>query len=190
MKNLINSLVFLVLVNVANSQVISLGKCPDHEVVKNFDLLKYLGRWYDIQHYQASFAKGGACGGAEYTLNDDGSVRVYNSQKINGELDDILGRAVISFPEQVPLEGKLNVTFEGGPKSFNYWILDTDYTNYSIVWSCGSAGALVHYELAWVLSRVPYIDGDILDKVNANIDRYLKRDKLRKMNQNEDVCFS
>ena len=190
MKSVINLLTFLLSVNLVICQIILPGNCPDYQAIKDFEVSKYLGKWYSIQHYEAWFSKGGECNAAEYSLNDDGSVRVYNSNKKNGVLSDITGLAVPSYPEQSPLEGKLNVTFFGEPNRSNYWILDTDYINYTIVWSCSSSGVSMHAEFAWIMARTPYIDGDVLDKVNANIDRYFKRDKLEKVNQNADLCFS
>lgn len=40
-----------------------------------------------------------------------------------------------------------------------YWILDTDYTNYSIVYSCEDFlfGA-IKLEFAWILSREKHLD--------------------------------
>jgi apolipoprotein D and lipocalin family protein len=190
MKSLALTLALFYLADVSFGQIVLPGNCPSYQAIKNLNVERYLGKWYEIQRYENWFSLNAECVAAEYSLNEDGSVRVFNSQKKNGEFDGIVGQAVVSYPEQQPLEGKLNVTFAGEPNRSNYWILDTDYDNYSIVWSCGGAGALVRAEFAWILARKPYIDGEVLDKVNANIDKYLKKDKLRKTNQNADLCFS
>merc|ERR1712121_30313 len=34
----------------------------------------------------------------------------------------------------------------------NYWVIDTDYNNYAIVWSCAEF-YINHYQLIWIFSR-------------------------------------
>ena len=63
--------------------------------------------------YDVYFEKGCNCGFANLKLNDDKSVRVRNCCKRlpNTTLSCSIGRAVLSEPDAVPLEGKLNVAF-------------------------------------------------------------------------------
>ena len=55
--------------------------------------------------------------------------------------DSVTGTAQFISPE---LRGKLNVSFPGSSSNQtvssdgNYWVLETDYDNYAIVWSCKS----------------------------------------------------
>ncbi|XP_021344900.1 apolipoprotein D-like, partial [Mizuhopecten yessoensis] len=37
--------------------------------------------------------------------------------------------------------------------SGNYYVIDTDYDNYSIVYSCSDVYGFTHVELAWIMSR-------------------------------------
>lgn len=106
------------------SQHIIDHECPQRPVVTNFDLSKYLGRWYEISRYEQFFEIGCDCGFADYTLNDDGSVRVRNCCKRlpNTTLSCSIGKAVVSFPDEVPLEGKLSVAFRGRGKVTFYVI--------------------------------------------------------------------
>jgi apolipoprotein D and lipocalin family protein len=46
--------------------------------VKNFNLERYLGRWYEIARLDHSFERGLSKVTAEYTLRSDGGVRVLN----------------------------------------------------------------------------------------------------------------
>ena len=46
--------------------------------VKEFDLNKYRGRWYEIARLDHSFERGLDGVTAEYSLRDDGGVRVKN----------------------------------------------------------------------------------------------------------------
>ncbi|EFX87816.1 hypothetical protein DAPPUDRAFT_311899 [Daphnia pulex] len=73
-----------------------------------------------------------------------------------------------------PPNGKLNVVFSGDPTqgSANYWILGTDYTSYSVVWSCMHFGIEpINTRIAWVLTREQH-------PTNATIDAAL--DVLKK----------
>ena len=47
-----------------------------------------------------------------------------------------------------------------------YWVIDTDYENYSLVYSCGTVlGSAAHVEFAWILSRWPQIDPPTADRL-------------------------
>lgn len=46
--------------------------------VKPFDLKKYMGEWFEIARFNYLFEKGVDYATAEYSLNDDGSVKVVN----------------------------------------------------------------------------------------------------------------
>ena len=47
--------------------------------VENFQLERYLGKWYEIARLDHSFERGLSRASAEYSLNADGSVKVVNS---------------------------------------------------------------------------------------------------------------
>ena len=46
--------------------------------VKNFDLEKYQGKWYEIARLDHSFEQGMEQVTATYSINDDGTVKVLN----------------------------------------------------------------------------------------------------------------
>ncbi|XP_035781272.1 uncharacterized protein LOC118460775 [Anopheles albimanus] len=137
--------------------------CRTVEVVQDFQVDKYLGLWYDLEHYEASFEQNTDCVTAEYSRYEDGSIRVFNSavRLTDGLLYAVDGRAVLSYPEVEVLEAKLNVSFYGAPNDeSNYWVLDTDYENYAIVWSCEPIGEDRSLEYYWLLSRTPSLPED------------------------------
>ena len=53
--------------------------------VKNFDLQKYQGKWYEIARLNHSFEEGMKQVTANYTINDDGTVKVINKGYITKE---------------------------------------------------------------------------------------------------------
>ena len=60
--------------------------------------------------------------------------------------------------------GKALITLNDGKRNgLDYNIVDTDYENYSIVYSCRPDDM----QLLWVLSRTPTIDKEMLESLNA-----------------------
>ena len=56
------------------------------QLVETVDVDRYLGRWYEIARYQSGFEKNIYGATAEYSLRDDGKIRVVNSG-FRGSLD-------------------------------------------------------------------------------------------------------
>lgn len=131
--------------------------CPkDVKTIENFDMKKYLDKWYEIKRYANNFQQGGACGATEF-LNDsdDGNYKFnfINIPKGKTTYENKTGYAVLSYPEDTTNPGKISISFSKNFKESNYWILDTDYTNYSVVWYCKeildnvSEGLLMNFKL-------------------------------------------
>uniref|UniRef100_A0A182NRI3 Apolipoprotein D n=1 Tax=Anopheles dirus TaxID=7168 RepID=A0A182NRI3_9DIPT len=182
------------LVQLASGQIVSAGQCQDHPVHVNFDVARYLGLWYEIRRYEQVFQRDGECVTAEYSLNADGSVRVFNSMLVppSQVRSSDTGRAVIAFPDGSPLEAKLNVTFDAAnvDVSANYWVLGTDYDNYAVVWGCFEVAATLRAESAWILSRTPQLSAQSATEVQRYIDEFLDESDLRTTNQDAQFCCS
>lgn len=100
-------------------------KNADLPVVQNVDLDKYLGSWYEIARLPNSFEKGLICCSANYTLNDDGSIKVINKGRKESDPSNektATGKAWIPDSKQ---PGKLKVSFFW-IFSADYWIIDLD----------------------------------------------------------------
>ncbi|XP_053671598.1 apolipoprotein D-like [Anopheles nili] len=182
----------LALVQMASGQLVTVGTCPEHPVHVNFDVERYLGLWYEIRRYEQVFQLGGECVTAEYSLNADDSVRVFNSMVVppSQVRSSDIGRAVIAFPDGSPLEAKLNVTFDAAPVevSANYWVLGTDYDSYAVVWGCFGVGGTLRAESAWILSRTPVLSVDAAAEAQEYIDMYLSEEDLRTTIQDNEFC--
>merc|ERR1712038_2057343 len=61
------SFILVVIIAVGNGQQLSVGRCPNFPVKQNFDLQRYLGRWYEYSNYFAIFQSFGDCVTADYT---------------------------------------------------------------------------------------------------------------------------
>ncbi|XP_046655550.1 apolipoprotein D-like [Daphnia pulicaria] len=135
-----------------DAQVYSLGSCPGVNVVSNFDVDKYTGKWYENRNYFAIFQAGLDCVTAEYTKSDTGvTVKNEGIRKIFRTKSIVTGTArQLEAPN-----GKLGVTFASipfAPVDSPYWVLGTDYTSYSVVWSCTNRG-IFNSQIAWILTR-------------------------------------
>ncbi|XP_044746728.1 apolipoprotein D-like [Coccinella septempunctata] len=172
----------------AHSQVLNTGKCPKIESVQqDFDLNKYLGKWYEQEKYFTIFELDGRCISATYSLADDGTVKVLNQQidKLTNKTRSIEGSAK---PQGDGKEAKLSVNFGNfGNLPIHidapYWILETDYVSYAVVWSCTDFGIL-STKFAWILTRERNPPSEVLEKSHAVFDKFnLNKKSLQKTDQ-------
>jgi apolipoprotein D and lipocalin family protein len=131
------------------------------QTVKNVDLTKYVGLWYEIakipNRFQKQCVKGTT---AQYKLKTNGEIEVINSCLTEeGEKDVAEGVARIV---DTKTNSKLEVSFVSifGIRLFwgDYWIigLGDDY-EYAVV---GTPSR----KYGWILSRTPQLNKDKLDK--------------------------
>ena len=137
------------------------------ETVPFVDVEQYLGKWYEIARLPQIFQPGCTAVTAEYSLNDDGSVEVFNFCRI---LDPKRGLPISITGRAVPIDdtnSKLAVTFFNGLARGSYWILELD-ENYQ--WALvGDPDRISLY----VLSREPVLDDAILnDLLDLAVDKH------------------
>lgn len=122
------------------------------------DLERYMGLWYEIARFPNRFEEGCAGVTAEYSLNDDGSVKVVNTCRQgspDGPVEAAEGRAVATTPDNDRLEvGFVSwLPFATG----DYWILDVDDA-YQVAVIGNPAGTT-----GWVLARTPALPAERLE---------------------------
>jgi apolipoprotein D and lipocalin family protein len=130
---------------------------PDGVVpVEPFDLERYLGRWYEIARLDHSFERGLSKVSAEYSLREDGSVRVVNRgySEAEGKWKEAVGRA--RFVRK-PTEGFLKVSFFG-PFYGSYIIFSLDREHYRHALISGP-----DHSYLWILSRQPTLARETVD---------------------------
>jgi apolipoprotein D and lipocalin family protein len=130
------------------------------EPVTGFELDRYLGTWYEIARLDHSFERGLSNVTADYSLRDDGGVRVINRgyKAEDGEWDEAEGKAYFVGDEDV---GQLKVSFFGPfYGGYNVFELDKDGYQYSMV-----AGPDRSY--LWILSRTSDLDDAVLERLLA-----------------------
>ncbi|CAL8111172.1 unnamed protein product [Orchesella dallaii] len=166
------------------AQVPFFGGCPTKRVVEDFDATAYLGRWYEIEKYYAVFEADGVCIQAYYSDQGNSTIGVMNTQinRKTRRMRSIQGTAKFTESETT---AKLGVRFPSVPLVGDapYWVLETDYKNYSIVWSCNDL-AVVNFQIVWFLAREREPSPEVKNTVREKMDQLgIRRDLLRKTDQ-------
>jgi len=135
----------------------------DKTVVKELDLQKYLGTWYELARYNHKFERGLVGVTANYSVREDGKIKVLNSGykiSLDGKFKQATGKAYIPDAEVEP--AKLKVSFFWNFYG-DYFVLDLE-ENYQ--WAIiGSSSD----NYLWILSRTPQMDPDLYNKLLENI---------------------
>lgn len=138
----------------------------DKTVVKELEIDKYLGTWYEIARYDHRFERGLVGVTANYSLRSDGKIKVINrgyKESFSGKFSEAIGKAKIPNPENEP--AKLKVSFFWFFYG-DYYVLELD-KNYQ--WAIiGSSSD----NYLWILSRTPQMDKKIYREC---LDRLTKR---------------
>ncbi len=132
--------------------VLVIGGCvsipPDVEPVQGFELQRYLGRWYEIARLDHRFERGLQNVTAEYSLREDGRVRVVNRgfRPEENKWESVEGVAELVAAPEV---GRLKVSFFG-PFYAGYNIIALDKVAYRYALVCGPNRSYL-----WLQSRLP-----------------------------------
>lgn len=128
----------------------------DNSTVKEIDLNRYMGRWYEIARFDHFFERGLVGCIAEYSFRDDGLIKVVNTgykRSFDGKFKESVGKARVKdsgIPGQLEVAFFLN--FYG-----DYYVLELapDYS-YVLVGSSSD-------DFLWILSRTPKMKKEDLD---------------------------
>lgn len=126
------------------------------EVVTEFELDRYLGTWYEVARLDHRFERGMTNVTANYSMRDDGGVRVLNRgfKTKKGEWDEAEGKAYFVGNSDV---GQLKVSFFG-PFYGGYNIVELDQEDYQYALVAGP-----DRDYLWILSRTPELNPETLD---------------------------
>jgi len=128
--------------------------------VDNFQGARYLGKWYEIVRLDHSFERGLTDVTADYSLQDDGGIKVVNrgfSAKEN-KWKEAQGKAYFVNRSD---QGFLKVSFFG-PFYGSYIIFELDKKQYSYALVCGPDKSYL-----WLLARSPKISENFKKRLIA-----------------------
>jgi len=119
--------------------------------VTGFDIDQYLGTWYEIARLDHSFERGLERVTAQYSLRDDGGIKVVNKgiDPKKNRWKEVIGKGYFVGDSSL---GSLKVSF-WGPfySSYNIIVLDKKKYSYSMV--CGPNKSYL-----WILAREPHME--------------------------------
>ena len=126
------------------------------------DINKYDGLWYEqVRTKHLPYEDACFCSEANYTISDDRSITVENTCRQGSATSPVTGgtgRAIIP-DEKHP--GYLLISFGFPFLRGTYAVLDTDYTDYSIVASCPRLG-IGRWHI-WILTREQQPDEQLIE---------------------------
>jgi len=128
------------------------------EPISGFELDRYLGKWYEIARLDHSFERGLNRVTADYSLRDDGGLKVinrgYNPDK--NEWKEAIGKA---YFVETPDIGEVKVSFFG-PFYGGYNILALDKASYQYALVAGPNRSYL-----WILARSPNLDALLVEQL-------------------------
>lgn len=128
--------------------------------ITGFELSRYLGTWYEIARLDHRFERGLTEIRAEYSLRDDGGIKVLNSGYDPEQKQRRTAEGKGYFVDSKDT-GRLQVSFFG-PFYGAYNIIALDKADYRWVMICGP-----DRDYLWILSRTPTLEPSVLKTLIA-----------------------
>ncbi|ETN61000.1 hypothetical protein AND_007357 [Anopheles darlingi] len=160
-------------------------------VVESFEVEKYIGKWYELERYEQPFQRNHDCVTTQYRRSEPiGKLQVTTRGFFNGTHSNFTDIGVFSDVSN-PKEAKFKINLAKATNTSNYWIVDTDYTNYAIVYTCTpileSDQSVEGY---WLLARTSKLTDtkEVLERVNYLRSTYFEPGHIRRTNQTEELC--
>ncbi len=144
----------------------------DNSVVKDLDLNRFIGSWYEVARFDHFFERGISHTKANYVIREDGGIDVINTGIKDGKPKTAKGKA-----KRTDILSLFRVSFFGSFYSdYRVMLLDADY-RYMLIGS-GSDNYL------WILSRTPLLSEEAKTKILSEAQRRgYDTDKLIWVNQ-------
>lgn len=126
--------------------------------VENFDLKRYLGKWYEIARFDHRFERGLQQVTAEYSLREDGRVRVLNRGYSEPRAQWRQAEAIAKFADD-PHTAHLRVSFFR-PFYASYIVFELDHEGYQYALVTSSTRSYL-----WILAREPVLEDELLSSL-------------------------
>ena len=132
--------------------------------VRPFDAERYLGTWYEIARLDHSFERGLEQVSANYSMREDGGIRVLNKgySVEEGKWQEAEGKAYLMGADD---EGYLKVSFFG-PFYGAYGIFGLDQQDYQYAFVSGYST-----DYLWLLARTPTVSPELIKRFKTEAAR-------------------
>ncbi|MCB1645029.1 MAG: lipocalin family protein [Pseudomonadales bacterium] len=151
MKKILQCIRYLALFTLPATLSGCLGYPAGVAPVSDFDINRYLGKWYEIARLDHPFERGLSEVTAEYSLREDDSVKVLNQGYSAADSEWESATGVARFVTGTD-QGYLKVSFFG-PFYGSYVVFELDHDNYEWAFVSGP-----NHDYLWLLSRSPHPD--------------------------------
>lgn len=148
--------------------------------VQDFELERYLDKWYEIARLDHSFERGLERVTAEYALRDDGGIRVVNRgfSVEKGKWKEAVGKAYFAGESN---EGYLKVSFFG-PFYGSYVVFELDKEDYQYAFVTSATNSYL-----WFLARTPMVSAELMSRFVARAEELgFNTDELIYVKQQEE----
>ena len=150
-------------------------------VQPNFNVDRYMGKWYEIARSTNIPLETGDYVYEAYSLDPAGKISVESEQVIEGKPHKIYQDAY--FDKKLPSVWKVKFTNNLLTRmfSFDYKVVETDYSSYAIVYSKNRYMWFFTKEMAWILCRERIVDNDMLEELYRKLEEKtgMKKEDMR-----------
>jgi len=150
------------------------------KVVEDFNIDRYLGRWYEAARFPHRFEQGLTSVTADYSRNPDGTIKVVNRGYSSEEKEWKQAVGTARFKDD-PTHGWLKVSFFGPfYASSKILYLDDSYTEAIITGP--------NYNYLWILMRDPAVPQAELDRLIRKADGFgFDTNRIERIDQTQNL---
>lgn len=139
-----------------------------------FDTNKYLGKWYDMKWYSEVYFDESELFQDythEYIRGEGGNLTVLHTGRDPIDLVDCFQRHSTLYFTGTP--GKFLIDERNQGSLSDFWVIRTDYSNYSVAYGCTTQqqdGTCIKAR-AWVFSRKPTLADDLSQEADDQLEK-------------------
>ena len=176
---------FCLLVISAQGQI-PVERCPDVKGVANFDGYAYLGNWYEQGRYPTLLEDHGRCVVTNIAVGPISRTIRSRTQYINSETNETHVLEGEAQQGSTTGEGRFLVHFLNPDVTVPFYVLGTDYENYSVGFVCFERNG-VFLESLFLTTRTPVPTRDEIDAIIQVLDdNNIDRDQI--IDTDQDDC--
>ncbi|XP_022228210.2 lazarillo protein [Drosophila obscura] len=144
------------------------GPCSANmTAVGDFDMERFLGKWYTYSAYPSLKKRVSKCQSAEFRKKDDKHYFIH-SKELNTKTDTVKTRNE-DIKNIDPAHGRYDLMTKNKafPQGIQIYILDTDYDNFAIRYMCFDSASVFSFHWAAIQTRIRLPASDIIYTAQA-----------------------